>query len=78
MPFPEETGVNVSCGKEHSLMHSRVIHKSTKDAVSGTGGDVSATGNVQEMSWAPVPWLPGFKSVCGQPNKAVRASEGKY
>ena len=37
--------------------------KGAKDAVSGRGGDVSATGNVPEMSWAPVPWLPCFKSV---------------
>ena len=28
-----------------------------EDAVSGIGGDVSATGNV--MGTTPVPWLPG-------------------
>ena len=44
--------------------------KGVKDAVSGTGGDVSATGNVPEMSLAPVPWLPGFKSVfVGSPTR---------
>ena len=37
--------------------------KDAADAVSGTSGDVSAGGNVPEISWIPVPWLPGFKSV---------------